>query len=344
MAIVRDASSPARVLNSFSGGLQNWVTAAFNPPAASWLYLTLLGNPTTTGQTATFTTPTNTGTALTWAQIGNINNASGGAVVVWRAFNTSSQTGITVSGQISWSGLTSSASSAAWVDVWTGAATTQTSAAVATSTNTTQTSNPTVTTTAAGSQVAAAEVDWGATGAPTSSDTIDAYTVAGQTSGGRAYKTANSGAAGVVAVNLVNGGAAPINSIIIYEILAAAAVQLLAPSSDISAGTWAPSSGGSLFAMLNEAIANDATYDATSQTSTFKVGIAAGANPGVTTGHIVRYRIIGSQTVSLMQGATVVASWSQAPTVLTTFVQAVTSIQAATITDYTTLSLQFQAT
>ena len=123
-----------------------------------------------------------------------------------------------------------------------------------------------------------------------------------------------------------------------------AAVQLLAPSSDISAGTWTPSSGGSLFAMLNESVANDATFDVTSQASTFKVGIAAGANPGVTTGHVVRYRIIGSQTVSLMQGVTVIASWSQAPTVMTTFVQAVTSIQAATITDYTTLSLQFQAT
>ena len=123
-----------------------------------------------------------------------------------------------------------------------------------------------------------------------------------------------------------------------------AAVQLLGPTSDLSAGTWTASSGPNLYAMLNEMSANDATFDVTSQASTFKVGIAAGANPGVTTGHVVRYRIIGSQTVSLMQGVTVIASWSQAPTVMTTFVQNVTAIQAATITDYTTLSLQFQAT
>ena len=123
-----------------------------------------------------------------------------------------------------------------------------------------------------------------------------------------------------------------------------AAVQLLGPSSDLSAGTWTPSSGPSLFAMLNEAVANDATFDVTSQASTFKVSLAAGVNPGVTTGHIVRYRIVGSQTVSLMQGVTVIASWSQAPTVMTTFAQTLTGVQAALITDYAALSLQFQAT
>lgn len=127
-------------------------------------------------------------------------------------------------------------------------------------------------------------------------------------------------------------------------LLPTAAVQLLAPSSDISAGTWTASSGGSLFAMLNEAVANDATFDVTSQASTFKVGLAAGANPGVTTGHIVRYRIVGSQTVSLMQGVTVIASWSQAPTIMTTFAQTLTGVQAAAITDYASLSIQFQAT
>ena len=123
-----------------------------------------------------------------------------------------------------------------------------------------------------------------------------------------------------------------------------AAVQLLRPTSDLSTGTWTPSSGPSLFAMLNEAVANDATFDVTSQASTFKVAFAAGVNPGVTTGHVVRYRIVGSQTVSLMQGATVIASWAQAPTVMTTFAQTLTGVQAASITDYTTLSLQFQAT
>ena len=123
-----------------------------------------------------------------------------------------------------------------------------------------------------------------------------------------------------------------------------AAVQLLRPSSDISAGTWAPNSGGSLFAMLNETIASDATIDLTSQTSTFEVGMTAGAAPGATTGHVVRYRVIGSVTVSLRQGTTTIASWSQSPSVMTTYAQALTSLQAAAITNYAALSLQFQAT
>ena len=124
----------------------------------------------------------------------------------------------------------------------------------------------------------------------------------------------------------------------------AASVQLLRPASDISAGTWAPSSGGTLFAMLNEVTANDATIIATSQTGTASVAFAAGASPGVTTGHIVRTRTIGAVTVTLMQGATVIASWSQTSTVLTTFAQTLTGVQAAAITNYAALSLQFQAT
>lgn len=123
----------------------------------------------------------------------------------------------------------------------------------------------------------------------------------------------------------------------------AAGVQLLRPSSDITAGAWTPSSGATLFATINEVVANDATYDLTSQASTFEVGITAGTSPGVTTGHVVRYRIVGAVTVSLRQGTTTIASWSQSPAAMTTYVQTLTSLQAAAITNYAALSLQFQA-
>ena len=127
-------------------------------------------------------------------------------------------------------------------------------------------------------------------------------------------------------------------------LLPSAAVQLLRPSSDISAGSWTPSSGVNLFATLNESVASDATYDLTSQASTFEVGMTAGTSPGVTTGHVVRYRILGAVTVSLRQGTTTIASWSQAPSVMTSFAQTLTGVQAAAITNYAALSLQFQAT
>lgn len=123
-----------------------------------------------------------------------------------------------------------------------------------------------------------------------------------------------------------------------------ATVQYLRPASDMSAGTWAPSSGASLAAMLNESSANDATVDLTSQASTFEVALTSGASPGVTTGHVIRYRLVGSVTVSLMQGATTIASWSQAPTAFTTYAQTLTGPQAAAITNYAALSLRFQAT
>ena len=123
-----------------------------------------------------------------------------------------------------------------------------------------------------------------------------------------------------------------------------AAVQLLRPSSDITAGTWTPSSGTSLFATINEAVASDATYDLTSQASTFEVGITAGTAPGVTTGHVVRYRVLGAVTVSLRQGTTTIASWAQSPAAMTTYAQTLTSLQAAAITNYAALKLQFQAT
>jgi hypothetical protein len=228
----RDASSPARVTTVDDGGLnsESGTTASFSPPDDSWLYLSFLGNPTSAGATPTYNTPTNTGTALTWEKILDVNNASGGAVVVWRAYNASAQSGITVSGKITWT-VNGLALSGMWVDVWTGCHTAQTGAAVATTTNATTTNNFGVTTTATGSRVVLAGVDWNVTSpAPTSSDTIDSYSTGGATAGGRAYKAADSGAAGAETVNFVWGAGSPIATYGAYEILAANA-QSQAPRS-----------------------------------------------------------------------------------------------------------------
>lgn len=249
MAIARNASSPARVttttapLNNDSG-----TTAAFSPPADSWLFCSFGGNQQVSPATTTFNTPTNTGTALTWSQVANVVNAGGGGAVVWRAYNLNAQTGITVTASASYSlgGSPLNGQSAAfWVDVWTGCKTTQTGAAASTSTSATQTNNPSVTTTAGGSRVALVGLDWAAAGNPSSSDTIDGGTVAASTSFGLAYKAADSGAAGSVSVNFVNGGASPINSFVAYEILAAPAatgipVLSAAAVSSITASTATP--------------------------------------------------------------------------------------------------------
>lgn len=236
----RDASSPARVLNTAAGLTQSWTTASFSPPVGR-LFLHLCGNPDVTGLTPTWNTPTNTGTALTWTQVGTpVSNASGGAACVWTAYNASAQTNITVTGSVTWSaGVPPSAAAAAWVDVWTDCATSQTGAAYSGTTSTTQTNNPSITTTASGSRVAGMILDWAATGAPTSSDTIDAYTVAGQSSGGRAFKAADSGAPGSVSLNLVAGGGAPTNSLIVYEILAVSgpAITTQPESQQVPAGS-----------------------------------------------------------------------------------------------------------
>lgn len=219
----RDASSPARVSTTDEGGTnrETGTTASFSPPGDSWLYISFLCNPGAAGNTPTYETPTNTGTALTWTQVDAVNNASGGAVVVWRAYNASAQSNITVTCSVLWASTNGGALSGMWVDVWTGCAASQTGAATATTTGTATTNNFGVTTTATGSRVVLAGNDWNVTTpAPTSSDTIDAYTSPGATSGGRVYKSADSGAPGAVTCNLVWGSAGSIGSFAAYEILA----------------------------------------------------------------------------------------------------------------------------
>lgn len=224
MTIARDASSPVRFNLSnttVGGGTESGTSASFTPPANSWVYCSACIN-STAGATPTYNNPTNTGGGLgTWAIVKSQTNASGGASAAWRAFvNSSVATTVTVS--VTNDGETAgniANDAAAWVDVWTGAATSQTGAATAGGTSTTVNFSPTVTTTASGSQVAGVAIDWAAAGTPTSTDTIDGYTQTGQTSGGRAYKASNSGAAGSVALNFHSPGT-PQWAYVLYEILA----------------------------------------------------------------------------------------------------------------------------
>jgi hypothetical protein len=99
------------------------------------------------------------------------------------------------------------------VDVWTGAASDQTTAASANSVATTTPQNPAVITTVAGSRVAAISIDSFNSGADmSSSDTLNFIRDA-HINSGRAYKATDSGAPGSVSVNFSF-------TMIVYEILA----------------------------------------------------------------------------------------------------------------------------
>lgn len=222
MAIARDASSPARFNITGNGsGSESGTSGSFTPPNSSLLRLSVCVN--SNGASPTFNLPTNTGTGVgTWALLKSQVNASGGTVAIYEA-QVSTGSATTVSITISTVGTnTAAVDAAAWVDVWTGADSSQSGAATAGGTSATQNISPTISTTRTGSQVHGVAVDWNQRGTPTSTDTIDGYDVATFTSGGRAYKAANSGSPGSVAVNFNAAAASPQWCYALAEILAAA--------------------------------------------------------------------------------------------------------------------------
>lgn len=124
--------------------------------------------------------------------------------------------------------------------------------------------------------------------------------------------------------------------------------QRAAPTSDVAAGAWTPSSGTDLFAAIDETTPSDADYIKTGTAADVcTVALGTLSDPAVSTGHKVSYRIGGDGTsgiqVALMQGTTVIASWTHdpAPASATTYTQTLTGTEADSITDYTALRLRF---
>jgi hypothetical protein len=122
--------------------------------------------------------------------------------------------------------------------------------------------------------------------------------------------------------------------------------QNLAPVSDVSAGSWTPSSGTDLYAMLDETAYSDADYIYATSATTCTLALASGSDPSSSTGHILRYRLLagsGKIAVTLKQSTTTIASWG--PHTLTgaaqDFAQTLTSGEADSITDYTALRVEF---
>lgn len=120
------------------------------------------------------------------------------------------------------------------------------------------------------------------------------------------------------------------------------------PASDVSAGSWAPSTGTTLAGVLDEATASDTDYITASGTTPCTIALNPVTTPSAGTTKTVKVRAwsptSGSVTVELLQNTTVIASWAQALTTsATTYAFNLTSTQAGNITDYSALRVRLTA-
>lgn len=130
-----------------------------------------------------------------------------------------------------------------------------------------------------------------------------------------------------------------------------AVATIARPSSDISSSGWSASSGADLFAMLDEVTPDDADYIIASTVGAVcEIGLSAVADPGTSSGQVMRYRLWSptgnGATVKLKQGATTIATWTHAtlPTTATLYTQALTAGECDAITNYSALSIEVTST
>lgn len=131
--------------------------------------------------------------------------------------------------------------------------------------------------------------------------------------------------------------------------------ETIRPDADTSAGLWTPSTGGSLFAMIDEAIADNADYIKSGLNPANDITKIRLSNPtGVLTTPIsvdTRYKKeVNNATavnlkVRLLQGTTEIASWTYTG-ISSSFADAsepLTAPQIAAITDFNDLFIEFTA-
>jgi hypothetical protein len=119
--------------------------------------------------------------------------------------------------------------------------------------------------------------------------------------------------------------------------------QLAVPVSDLIAGAWVPSTGSTLFGVLDESVADDGDYASVGSNSTMQIGLDVLRYPVAGT-RTLSYRISGSPAkriiARLVEGSTTLETWTDdpAPSTLTTVARAV----SATISDYSNLRLELE--
>jgi hypothetical protein len=117
------------------------------------------------------------------------------------------------------------------------------------------------------------------------------------------------------------------------------------PISDTDAVGWTPSSGGDLYAMIDESTYSDTDYIYTqTPNADAEVALTSMSDPGVSYGHVARYRARaengGQVKVGVYEGAVLVQEWTDTLTAdFATFEHAVTN----EVTDYAALRLRFTA-
>jgi hypothetical protein len=124
--------------------------------------------------------------------------------------------------------------------------------------------------------------------------------------------------------------------------------QFMRPNGVVSAGNWVSSLGGALHLAVDEQVPLLTDYISTVYASTCELLLSDPYAPVAILDDKVNYYISadsGNMKVSLMQGATIVASWSHipTPTTPTLFRQVLNSGQLALITDYASLTLKIEA-
>lgn len=129
----------------------------------------------------------------------------------------------------------------------------------------------------------------------------------------------------------------------------------LRPDADFSTGTWTPSVGSDLFAMIDETVVDDADFIRSADNPANDTTIVTLSDPTVgkrlKDPFTVRYRYKKhdtgtiSITVTLRQGSTQIAQWvhSSPTTSFQTASQTITGSEYAAITDWTNLRLEFKA-
>jgi len=129
------------------------------------------------------------------------------------------------------------------------------------------------------------------------------------------------------------------------------ALTRLRPNADTTVGAWTPSTGSTLFGVIDETTPDDADYITASTNTTGKVKVEVSTDPADDTNHSVSIRAratSGTLTVSLVQGhpsETLIKAWTPSLTSsFATYVLTMSSGEAAGITDYSDLYLKFVTT
>jgi hypothetical protein len=120
------------------------------------------------------------------------------------------------------------------------------------------------------------------------------------------------------------------------------------PSSDELQGDWGASSGGVLYPMVNEEVAEDTNHIYVFGQSTCEMGLSGVIDPLTSTFHTLKLRAksdagSASLRVTLLQGITQIAQWTQAITgTWVVYEFNLSGAQTDSITDYTTLKVRLE--